>query len=60
MKKMEIEQMEGIQGGAWQDCFWMVAGFAGAMAASATWVGVGFAVLSFAGGVRSAQACADR
>jgi len=49
--------MEQIEGGAYIDCVFAVAGFAGAVAASATWIGVGFGLLSFASGVRSAQAC---
>lgn len=49
--------MESTKGGAYIDCFFMVAGFAGAVAASSTGVGLLFGALSFAGGVRSAQSC---
>ncbi len=56
-KKLTFNQMEQIEGGAYIDCVFAVAGFAGAVAASATWIGVGFGLLSFASGVRSAQAC---
>ncbi|GEM_PF-3351565 len=57
MKKLSIEEMESIQGGAYIDCALMIAGFAGAVAASSTGVGILFGALSFAGGVRSAMAC---
>lgn len=60
MKKLSVEKMEATKGGAIIDCFFMVAGFAGAVAASSTGVGLLFGALSFAGGVRSAQGCADR
>ncbi|MGF1587314.1 MAG: hypothetical protein ACFCUM_18490 [Bacteroidales bacterium] len=54
---LSLNEMEDIEGGAYIDCVLMVAGFAGAVAAKATLVGIGFGLLSFAGGVRSAQAC---
>lgn len=57
MKKLSVQKMETTKGGAYIDCFFMVAGFAGAVAASSTGVGLLFGALSFAGGVRSAQSC---
>lgn len=57
MKKLSIEKMEATQGGGYIDCVLMVGGFAGAVAASSTGVGIFFGALSFAGGVRSAMAC---
>lgn len=59
MKKLSVEKVEATQGGAYIDCALMVAGFAGAAAASSTGVGIFFGALSFAGGVRSAQSCAN-
>jgi len=57
MKQLSIEEMESLMGGAYVDCALMVAGFAGAVVASSTGWGIFFGALSFAGGVRSAQAC---
>lgn len=57
MKKVNLTKMESTKGGAYIDCVLMVAGFAGAVAASSTGVGILFGALSFAGGVRSAQSC---
>lgn len=57
MKKVNVTKMENTKGGAYIDCVLAVAGFAGAAAASSTGVGILFAAVSFAGGVRSAQAC---
>jgi len=49
--------MESVKGGAYIDCALMIAGFAGAVVASSTGWGIFSGALSFAGGVRSAQAC---
>jgi hypothetical protein len=57
MKNLSIKKMNSLQGGAYIDCVLAVAGFAGAVAASSTGVGILFGALSFAGGVRSAQSC---
>ena len=58
MKKLEMIEMEKIEGGHWVDCGLMVAGFAGAVASAMLGpAGIFFGALSFAGGVRSAQAC---
>jgi hypothetical protein len=58
MKELSFNKMENLEGGGWQDCVLMVAGFAGAVAsAMAGPAGIFFGALSFAGGVRSAQAC---
>ena len=60
MKKLSLNEMEQTEGGAQVDCLFMVLGFAGAVAASSTGIGILFGAISFAGGVRSAMACSDR
>jgi len=59
MKKLELEQMENVEGGKWLDCVFAVGGIFTAAATASTFAGMGLAVFAMAGAIHSAKKCLD-
>ena len=59
MKKLELYQMENVEGGKWLDCVFAVASIFGAAATASTFVGMGFAIAGIASAIYSGKRCLD-
>lgn len=59
MKKLNPDQMVILEGGKWYDCALALGGILGAATVASTFVGMGVAIVSIAGAIRSMKVCID-